>query len=182
MDCGFVPRCALEDDDSSQIRIDKIFRIIGQCQYSIHDVSRTEIDKNTKLPRFNMPLELGICLGAKRFGNGKQKVKKALILDHTPYRYQAFISDIAGQDIQAHDGEPKVVIRRIRDWLRTASRRKTIPGAHIIWNRYREFQEAIPVLCKKLERDEKNLIFSDYTEIAYVWLSEKDRTIKRLKR
>ncbi len=49
------------------------------------------------LPRFNMPLELGIFLGAKRFGSQKQKQKNGLILDREKYRYQSFCSDIAGQ-------------------------------------------------------------------------------------
>ena len=62
-DCGFIPRCALEIQDASQTRIDKIFRIIAECKYGIHDICRTELDSATNLPRFNMPLELGIFLG-----------------------------------------------------------------------------------------------------------------------
>ena len=67
-DCGFVARCALEIDDGSQIRIEKIFSIVEQCKFGIHDLSRTDLDQATGLPRFNMPLELGIFLGAKRYG------------------------------------------------------------------------------------------------------------------
>ena len=67
-DCGFVARCALEEGDASQVRIDKIYNIIEDCRYGIHDISRTELDEVSGLPRFNMPLELGIFLGAKRFG------------------------------------------------------------------------------------------------------------------
>jgi hypothetical protein len=66
-DAGFLPTCARERLDSSQVRIDKITRLIGQSRYSIHDLSRTEIDAATALPRFNMPLELGIDLGCKSF-------------------------------------------------------------------------------------------------------------------
>ena len=75
-DCGFVPRCAKEIDDSAQIRIDRIFKIINECKFSIHDVSRTELDPNTSLPRFNMPLELGMFLGARRFGGSHQGTSK----------------------------------------------------------------------------------------------------------
>ena len=88
---------------------------------------RTE-DKNSGLPRFNMPLELGIFLGAKKFGIEEQKRKKCLILDTKPYRYQQFISDIAGQDIQAHNDAPELTVKVVRDWLRNASRRETIPS------------------------------------------------------
>ena len=56
LDCGYVPRCALEVYDSGQVRIEKIFRLIGACRHGIHDISRTEFDPKSKLPRFNMPL------------------------------------------------------------------------------------------------------------------------------
>ena len=106
-DCGFVARCALEIDDSAEVRIDKIFRLIGACKFGIHDISRIELDRKSGFPRFNMSFELGIFLGAKRFGGRRQKEKSCLILDKEPYRFQSFISDIGGQDIKAHDGEPK---------------------------------------------------------------------------
>lgn len=74
-DCGFVARCALELEDGSQVRIDKIEQIIGDCRLGIHDISRTELDGTWSLPRFNMPLELGLFLGAKRYGTGSQRRK-----------------------------------------------------------------------------------------------------------
>ncbi len=61
--CGFRVRCALEVDDGTQVRIDKIFDIITESPFGIHDISRTELNANG-LPRFNMPLELGLFLGA----------------------------------------------------------------------------------------------------------------------
>lgn len=61
--CGFLPVCALADEDGSDSRLDKIVRYIEGCRYSIHDISRTELTNN--FPRFNMPFELGIFFGAK---------------------------------------------------------------------------------------------------------------------
>ena len=58
--CGFRARCAQEIDDAGQVRIDKILKIVEECRYGIHDVSRTELDRRNRLPRFNMPLELGL--------------------------------------------------------------------------------------------------------------------------
>ena len=46
-DCGFVARCALEPSDSGEARIDKILAIIAKCEFGIHDISRTELSKNT---------------------------------------------------------------------------------------------------------------------------------------
>lgn len=69
LSCGFRARCAREMDDAAETRIDKLYRIIAESRYSIHDLSRTGLDPANGLPRFNMPLELGIFLGAKRFGD-----------------------------------------------------------------------------------------------------------------
>ncbi|HEX8829522.1 MAG TPA: hypothetical protein VF705_00045, partial [Longimicrobium sp.] len=83
-------------------RIQKITDIIRGCRLSIHDISRTESDGDPPLPRFNMPLELGLFMGAKAFGVRDQKRKAGVILDTENYRFQRYISDIAGQDIRAH--------------------------------------------------------------------------------
>jgi len=66
-DAGFRPKCARERLDSSQIRLQKIIELISASRYSIHDLSRTALDATNALPRFNMPLELGIDLGCKAF-------------------------------------------------------------------------------------------------------------------
>lgn len=120
-DCGFLARCALESDDGSRVRLDKRYAIIAECRYGIHDLSRVTLDTRYRLPRFNMPLELGIFLGAKRYGNPTQRKKSGLILERDPYRYQIYCSDIAGQDIRAHEnradwdlGSPKLATHRTR--------------------------------------------------------------------
>ena len=171
-DCGFIPRCALEEDDASQVRIDKIYSMIADCRYGIHDISRTE-DKSSGLPRFNMPLELGVFLGAKKFGIEEQKRKKCLILDTEPYRYQQFISDIAGQDIQAHNDAPDLTVKVVRDWLRNASRRETIPSGGIIWERYQEFMEKLPQMAREGRLIVEELVFNDYTSMVTQWLRTK---------
>lgn len=171
-DCGFVPRCTLEEDDASQIRIEKIYSIIDSCQYGIHDISRTELDPTNRLPRFNMPLELGLFLSAKKFGKGKHGNKSCLILDKKPYRYQKFISDIAGQDISAHSNSPKTTIKMVRDWLSGKSTAGIPSDGAIIWNRYKLFQKALPATCQALELQQGNLIYKDYVHLAYGWLKE----------
>ena len=172
-DCGFVPRCALEEDDASEVRIDKIYNMIAGCRYGIHDISRTQLDATSGFPRFNMPLELGIFLGAKKFGIEAQKRKKCLVLDTEPYRFQQFVSDIAGQDIQAHNNNSREVIIHVRNWLRTASRRETIPSGGIIWERYQEFMEKLPQTAREARLIVEELIFNDYTLLVAQWLESK---------
>ena len=116
-----------------------------------------------------MPLELGIFLGAKRFGDKEQKRKSALILDKQQFRYQAAISDIAGQDIRSHDGIPEEAIKCIRNWLRTQSRRKTLPGAQFIISRYRQYESALPQICSELKLLPNELEFNDLWETMVEW-------------
>ncbi len=165
-DCGFVARCALEFEDGSQVRIDKIQGLIKICRLGIHDISRTELDDTWKLPRFNMPLELGLFLGAKRYGTGDQRKKLALILDREPFRYQKYCSDIAGQDIRAHQGDPHEAVKIVRNWLRNASVASgnvVIPSGSVMVERYERFQRALPSMCDRLQLDRDELIFNDYT-------------------
>ena len=175
-DCGFVARCALEADDASQVRIDKIGDIIAECRLGIHDISRTELDGGSDLPRFNMPLELGMFLGAKRFGGGRQGQKLCLILDRLPYRYQQFCSDIAGQDIRTHDRDPGAAVKVVRNWLRNASRESdvVIPSGSRMVARYALFQRDLPLLCETLRLDRDDLIFNDYTTVVAEWLKVND--------
>jgi hypothetical protein len=112
-DLGFVARSAREQDDAGEFRLAKIQRIIEECKYGVHDLSAVTLDPENKLPRFNMPLELGLFLGCKRFGSKVQRYKVSLIFDAKPYRYQKFISDIAGQDIHSHEGDVKTAIREL---------------------------------------------------------------------
>ncbi|HVR41198.1 MAG TPA: hypothetical protein VMU84_19040, partial [Thermoanaerobaculia bacterium] len=150
-DCGYVVKCALEFEDGSEIRIEKISRLIASCRLGIHDISRTELDIDTELPRFNMPFELGLFFGAKRFGRGIQKLKNCLILDTERYRYQKFISDIAGQDIAAHRRRPDEAIAVVRNWLSNLTPRSiAIPSGAVIEERYASFRIELPALCTQL--------------------------------
>jgi hypothetical protein len=169
-DCGYVARCARETSDGSQARINRIESIIRESRYGIHDISKTEPDDDTGLPRFNMPLELGLFLGAKYFGQGQQKRKACLILDRAPYRYQSFISDIGGQDIESHEEAPEKLIGKVRDWLSEKSKRRNIPGGREIFRRYEQFCSVLPFMCKEYRRDVDELIFPEYAEMVSLWL------------
>ena len=170
--CGFVPRCSLEHDDASQVRIEKIYRLIGSSAFGIHDISRTELDGENQLPRFNMPLELGFFLGAKQFGTGRHRSKRCLILDRDRYRFQKFISDIAGQDIKAHGNSPEAVIRTVRDWLRGAVGQGKMPGGSHLWERYQEFTEDLPSLCDEAQLVPAHLTFPDLYQLVLDWISD----------
>ena len=143
-DCGFISRCALEFDDGADIRFDKLIRIIERCRYGIHDISRTTPDAQNHLPRFNMPLELGLFLGARRFGTKGQRKKVCLILERERYRYQMFCSDISGQDVRAHRNNVEQAITAVRNWLQVARPSVRIPGPRRVRERYLEYRAQLP--------------------------------------
>lgn len=174
-DCGYQPRCAQEVEDGGEVRIEKIRRIIAQCKFGLHDISRTELAGVLELPRFNMPFELGIFLGARYFGDSEQSKKVCLIVDSDRYRYQAALSDIAGQDIQSHDNSYEILITKIRNWLANATARSTIPGAARIRERFASFQNDLPAMCAELQWDMDELLFNEFSSLASAWLRTHDQ-------
>ena len=167
-DCGYFARSAQELGDT-EVRIDKILRLIRDSKFGIHDISRTELDTRTRLPRFNMPLELGIFLGAKAFGTGPQRRKVTLVLERRRDSFLKFCSDIAGQDPAAHRAQPAVAIRIVRDWLRAHSP-FGMPSGVVMAGRFVQFRRHLPTMCRAAGLDPSSLIFVDYAALVTEWL------------
>lgn len=163
--CGFVPRTALNEDNALDNRLSKIEQCISNCRYGVHDISRTELNSNG-LSRFNMPFELGIFFGARRFGNRMHKSRNALIFDVERYRYLEYISDLNGVDIKSHYNNPETVIRKVRNWLMIASGRTTMRGYNFIINEYLLFIKSLPLSVNRLGLDINKLFFNDYCLIV----------------
>ena len=158
-------------DDSSEVRIHKIIRIIAQSRLSIHDISRTQLDRDTRLPRFNMPLELGIFIGAKAFGGPEHACKAAIVLDAERYRYKKYISDIAGQDVRAHGRNAAEAVRQVRAFLSTHCPPGTIlPGSDTIIGRYNRFRGGLGRTCSELHVRPADLSFRDISTLMVAWL------------
>jgi hypothetical protein len=172
-ECGLEARCAQEKDDGGEARVEKLLEIIAHCRFGIHDLSRTTLDSKNRLPRFNMPLELGLFLGARRYGDRAQRKKACLILDRDRYRYQIFCSDIAGQDIRAHDNTVGKTIAAVRQWLQThlpAAAR--LPGPAAIEDRYIDFQRQLPFMCGLANVRPSEMSFLDYRVLVDAWRAE----------
>lgn len=160
---GYEPASTKDSDNGAEVRIQKIVRLIKSCDHSIHDVSRTELDEANQLPRFNMPLELGLALGKSYFGSGKRG--SLLILDKEAYRYQKFISDIGGQDIKYHENNPERVIEATREWL-TSTTDRQIQGTSFILNQYNAFQSEFSSICKRLKIDHDKYSYKDFNSLV----------------
>lgn len=169
---GFIPRCALEADDASEIRVLKILRIINECAFGIHDLSRTELSAQTQLPRFNMPFELGLDFALCHISRDLPSAKSLLVLDSEPFRYQSFISDLAGVDIKAHRNDSLRVIQFVNDWLRTQSGLRDIPGAAAITKLFAKFELQFPRYVAKLGHVPANLSFTLLDICTSDWLQQ----------
>jgi hypothetical protein len=91
-------------------RLDTIIDLIEESNFSIHDLSRIESSKG--IPRFNMPLELGLALYRAKTSRGKHRV---YVFESEAYRAQRSTSDINGLDPQIHGGTPKGVMAGLRN-------------------------------------------------------------------
>ncbi len=180
LDAGFIPRCSREVDDATQFRLSTILLLIDGCRYGVHDLSRVQLDSTSKLPRFNMPFELGLFYSAKHFGSSNQKRKQCLVFETEKYRYQEFISDIAGVDITPHGNSSEKLILALRNWLVTASHRTTIPPGEKIKTRFHAFQSDIKKVCRQKGIDYNAMPFIELVHNMTDWLKINQITHARL--
>jgi hypothetical protein len=141
---GFTPKLS-QTISSSTIRINQIKQHIRDCKFSVHDLSRSKPLTSGELPRFNMPYELGLDIGAAEYGGKKLKTKKILILETDRYHYQKVISDIAGQDIAHHDDDPKTLLLRIRNWVSDNFVDRFIPSQTELWKTFNQFNADLTI-------------------------------------
>ena len=147
--------------------------MIEKSKYSIHDLSRMEASKKGELARFNMPFELGMDFGCKRYKGGKHNDKKCLILDKERYRYHKAMSDISGSDISGHNNAPETAIRQVRNWLQK-QQGEDEPALLIgsdIWTWYNEFEGNFEVYTNKSDRDQ--MPWNEYFNYIKAFLTGK---------
>ena len=163
--CGYRVRCALEDDDSGDIRLDKLIALIRDSPRSIHDLSRIERGAND-LPRFNMPFELGLALGAKRFGRRPGDRIKIMVAD--PYRLPAYLSDLGGNDPSAHKNDPVQVIRIVSSFLQRPPSGGLLPGPAKLRADFERFKAQLPEVAREIHHQREEISgFGNYR--IFVW-------------
>lgn len=136
---GFTPRIAPENADGSAARLTRILALIKGSKYGIHDLSRVRVYTPGEYARLNMPFELGLDHGSSQFGQGKLTEKSILVLGESRYDHQHALSDIAGWDIEAHQGNYERAIRIVRGWLIRHAHAEPI-GATQVLSLYAAFQ------------------------------------------
>jgi hypothetical protein len=165
--CGYRVRCALEEDDSGDIRLDKLVRLIRECPCSIHDLSRIELGDN-ELPRFNMPFELGLALGAKRFGGRLHRNDRIKIMVAKPYRLPAYLSDLGGNDPSAHHSNPQDAIRIVRNFLQRTPSGGILAGPARLAENFGRFRAEVPEIARRIGFEPREIGgFRDYR--TFLW-------------
>lgn len=116
--CGLQPRAAIETEDDDIPRMTRIFEAMRGSRCSIHDLSRIYPEKETKVARMNMPLELGIAMAMKTMRrNDPNELRHdwtALVPAGTPYTKA--ISDLNGHDLRRYSDTPGL-ISQVLSWL-----------------------------------------------------------------
>jgi hypothetical protein len=106
----------------NQGRLETIINLIERSDFSIHDLSRIETSRG--VPRFNMPVELGLALYRSHVANGKHGV---FIFESRRYRAQRSTSDVNSIDPQIHGGTPKGLMAGLRNLFRQPGDATTVP-------------------------------------------------------
>lgn len=177
-DCRFVARTALEDVGGGESRLDKIARLIRVSRYSVHDLSRVEISRSSPLPRFNMPLECGIALGAILYLPRRSGLRDLLFLTAQPYDDKRLVSDLSGLDGAHHENKPDLAIAAVRRFL---ANKVSGTGELVLWTaaiarRFKRFKEQLPEMASKAKtvsaREVVTLDYlGDWLTFATAWQS-----------
>jgi hypothetical protein len=120
---GFTPRATLEIPFGER-RLDRILALILESRYSIHDLSRVQLDRNApRTPRFNMPFELGLTVALARSGLAGHSW---VVCEAVPHRIKKSLSDLDGTDPYIHGGTIKGVFRELGNAFVGNSRQPTV--------------------------------------------------------
>ncbi len=140
---GMDPRVTLEIPGGTR-RLDRIFGPIQSCEYSMHDMSRVQLDRaKPRTPRFNMPFELGLAVAWEMMGSGRHMW---FVMEAVNYRLAKSLSDLNGTDPYIHGGTVDGVFREMGNALVRKGRQ---PSVRQMWSIYREVRGKIPAILKR---------------------------------
>ena len=168
---GMVPHATLEITDSSR-RLEKILTLARSCKYSLHDLSRVQLDRTKpRTPRFNMPFELGLCVAdANRLEDQKQNW---FVFESVANRVDKSLSDLKGTDAKIHGATILGVLSELCNIFRRPGRQPNVPQMRQI---YRELRKRQPAILKKAG---SKTLFSKtvFAGICVAAIAEADRIV-----
>jgi hypothetical protein len=135
---GFLPTATL--GIAGNRRLDRIASLIERCAYSIHDLSRVQLDPAApRTPRFNMPFELGLAVAWAQ----EHPEHKWFVFESTRRRLNKSLSDLDGTDAYIHDGTVRGVMREVCNAFVSSGNQPTVPGMMKIYRELRRNQQQI---------------------------------------
>ncbi|MGD0889137.1 MAG: hypothetical protein ABR889_07815 [Acidobacteriaceae bacterium] len=137
---GLTPKATLAIP-GGVTRLDRIFDLIQTCNYSVHDLSRVELDRTPPpTPRFNMPLELGLSIAWAKLNPGQHTW---FVCESIERRAQKSMSDLNGTDLYIHNGTPTGVMRELSNAFVRTIDRPTVPQ---MMRSYKALNRLLPTL------------------------------------
>jgi hypothetical protein len=115
---GREPHCVLEVPSGGKNRLERIYSLIASCGSSLHDLSRVTLSGSFRVPRFNMPFELGLA-----YAIAQRQPHHLFALEEKSHRLQASLSDFNGHDPYIHGGTQEGVIRCALDCFGTGPKK-----------------------------------------------------------
>jgi hypothetical protein len=101
---GLEPRSVIELDETGEGRMERLFRLMGKCGSSIHDLSYRGDEF-----RYNMPFELGIAFALGRSG-GKRRL---VVFEAKKRDLLRTLTDLRGFDPKIHSMKGKKALAMI---------------------------------------------------------------------
>jgi len=140
---SMVPHVTLEIPGGKR-RLDRIIQLIQSCKYSIHDLSRVQLDRTRpRTPRFNMPFELGLAVALEKSAKSRHVW---FVMETMPYRLAKSLSDLNGTDPYIHGGTIQGVFRELCSAFVRPGRQPNVPE---MWFIYREVREQVSEILRR---------------------------------
>lgn len=143
---GLRPRATLEIPGSER-RLDRITELIRTCQYSIHDLSRVQLNREyPPTPRFNVPFELGLVVALAKSELTGPPQGNWFVFETMKRRVQKSLSDLDGTEIYVHGGTVRGVLVQLANAFVRSVRQPTVPRMQEVFD---ELQANVPSIRRE---------------------------------
>ena len=122
----------------------------------------------------NMPFELGLDMGFRRFAQGGATQKKFIIFQKERFDLDKSLSDLSGADVEFHEDDIEILFKKLRDFLKVEVGCR-LPGAAKLEHDYLTFQGWLT--SKKINeghsvKDAHHLPARELIDEASVWMAK----------
>jgi len=159
---GLRPRATLELPGPIA-RLERILDLLRACPYSFHDLSRVQLV--ARVPRFNMPFELGLAVAA-----ASTRKHQWFVFEARHYRLQRTLSDLNGQDPYVHFERPRRLLTQLSNALVRAQRQPTFDDLNAV---YRVLRAAAAPLRQRYGTVFEAAPFKELVVLAAQYVSER---------